>query len=499
MPIGYSQEGYRPTTALANLTTQGIGPIDVTRGGSIRYAPLAAISIPSSQPELVAQGISSGIQSLASGISSGITAKWQSDKALELEREKQQTLLGQKAEERIFELDKQRANAVAEASQYADAEQRIAAFDKAQKPVREGVLARLPSGFVKKEDEAKTETTKVPAQDFVHPIPVPPQTTEVVEAPLPVKDDQKPDFTAPVAEMQFTPALPATKVEEAKTSAQVSGVDFNKYKPPVMPVETKFAIPSDAQNRANDLNAQLEKEGNKDWEFQVKQGEKGYTNIVLTNVRDQRIKDEMAMAKESRESKAAAQAPEWSPQQVAVYDKLYSNVQQNPLIKNAIDAKSSKQLVETSLKENTGFGDIAAINAFQRMVDPGVAVREGDINLMQQAIPRLEKMGLNIQGWFVGDRLTKKGRSEMLSMANNLASSRISSGSQAIQDLRTSSKNAGIDPDLIVRPLDSDQKPQESEQIKSQTESKYKLGQIAENKATGEKLQWDGTKWVPVK
>lgn len=216
MAIGYSQEGYRPTTALANLTSQGIGPIDVTRGGSIQYAPLAAISIPSSQPELVAQGIASGITSLASGALSGIKAKWEAQEAGKLEEAKQQTLLGQKAEERIFELDKQRANAIAEASQYADAEQRIAAFDEAQKPVREGVLARLPSGFVKKEDEAKTETTKVPAQDFVHPIPVSPQETEVLdgEAPLPVKDREKPDTTIPVAEIPPVKDFYSSSIEE---------------------------------------------------------------------------------------------------------------------------------------------------------------------------------------------------------------------------------------------------------------------------------------------
>lgn len=199
MAIGYSQEGYRPTTALANLTSQGIGPIDVTRGGGIRYAPLTAISIPSSQPELVAQGIASGITSAASGALSGIKAKWESEQALKVAEAK-------KAGEYQDVVEQEIAKFAIQHSGEADLSDRL-------QEIRNRFNASVPAGYVKKEDESKPATTQPQAQDFVHPIPVPPQTPQVAEAPLPVKD-QQPNLKTPVAEIPTAPSAVVTAQEE---------------------------------------------------------------------------------------------------------------------------------------------------------------------------------------------------------------------------------------------------------------------------------------------
>lgn len=148
---------------------------------------------------------------------------------------------------------------------------------------------------------------------------------------------------------------------------------------------------------------------------------------------------------------APGTAPEMSETQIKVWNTLSDKVQQNPLIKNAIDAESSFQIVASSLDENNGFGDIAAINAFQRMVDPGVAVREGDVALLQTAIPRLKRLGLTVTNLVEGDRLTQEARDEIKKLANALAKTRINLGKQSILDLRKTAKLNKIDPDLVIR------------------------------------------------
>ena len=154
-----------------------------------------------------------------------------------------------------------------------------------------------------------------------------------------------------------------------------------------------------------------------------------------------------------KEKEALNPQPGMSKDQIGVYDKLYANVQQNPLIKNAIDAKSSSEIILSSLSENNGFGDITAINAFQRMVDPGVAVREGDVTLLQSAIPRLRALGLTVGNLVEGDKLTFQAREQLKQLSKKLANTRITSSQQAISDLREIAKDAGINPDRVIREL----------------------------------------------
>jgi hypothetical protein len=82
MAISYSGEGYKFNPQFANLgALQGLQPLDVTRRAQFETRPLTYAEIPSSRPELVAEGVSKGILAAIGGITEGITAKYKSEQA----------------------------------------------------------------------------------------------------------------------------------------------------------------------------------------------------------------------------------------------------------------------------------------------------------------------------------------------------------------------------------------------------------------------------------
>lgn len=139
--------------------------------------------------------------------------------------------------------------------------------------------------------------------------------------------------------------------------------------------------------------------------------------------------------------------------QLKAWNTLSGRVKSDTAIQTATDALSSREIIATNLAKQNGLSDITAINAFQRMVDPGVAVREGDIALIQQAIPRLQRYGLKAQNWVVGDQLSPEVRKQMIEAADAMLSSRANAASPAIENIREVARRAGIDPDGVIRPL----------------------------------------------
>jgi hypothetical protein len=78
--------------------------------------------------------------------------------------------------------------------------------------------------------------------------------------------------------------------------------------------------------------------------------------------------------------------------------------------------------VHAGTDRGTGFGDIAAINAFQRMIDPGATVREGDVALLTSAIAFMERLNPEflIAKLKAGDVLPPETRKEMRELARDL-------------------------------------------------------------------------------
>ena len=100
----------------------------------------------------------------------------------------------------------------------------------------------------------------------------------------------------------------------------------------------------------------------------------------------------------------------------------------------------------TALDNADGVSDIAAINTFQNtVVDPDVAVREGDVTLLQSAQSYGDKSWLKAQGLIKGDKLTPEAREQMRDLALQVYQARVDFTEDNIKPIRTVAAESGIE------------------------------------------------------
>jgi len=142
----------------------------------------------------------------------------------------------------------------------------------------------------------------------------------------------------------------------------------------------------------------------------------------------------------------ATEAGTLTPEQFTVANDLRKEVNNLAEVKSAKDLEPNVAALIASLEQGTGVGDIAAINAFQRIaVDPGVAVREGDVALLQSAQSFTDQASLKAKGLWKGDKLTPEARTQMLDVAKNVYKFRVDFVDENTKNVRTIAKEQGID------------------------------------------------------
>jgi len=111
-----------------------------------------------------------------------------------------------------------------------------------------------------------------------------------------------------------------------------------------------------------------------------------------------------------------------TPDQTKTAISLSGQLKSHPMYTDMLDINSGMQGVIVGLDQENGFGDIAAINAFQRMIDPGATVREGDVALLQSASAFIEKYSTAFWEDKLkrGDLLPPSVREQMLTTAEEL-------------------------------------------------------------------------------
>ena len=114
--------------------------------------------------------------------------------------------------------------------------------------------------------------------------------------------------------------------------------------------------------------------------------------------------------------------------QLGLVNQISDDYRSDPQQRDMLDVKSGFQTVNTlfgspeKISAATGFDDIAAINAFQRMIDPGATVREGDVALLETSIPWLDRVDPTYK-WAQfekGDKLPPVVRESLSRVANEV-------------------------------------------------------------------------------
>jgi len=139
-------------------------------------------------------------------------------------------------------------------------------------------------------------------------------------------------------------------------------------------------------------------------------------------------------------------------EQFSIASQLTQRVTSNPVYRDMTDVQRGLVGVFVGTAQDNGFGDVAAINAFQRMIDPGATVRSEDVVLLQSASSLLAKIDPKFLAGKVsaGDKLPESVRQQMRTTAQQLyEDSRKNYQATTGKTFENLAAQAGIDPEFI--------------------------------------------------
>lgn len=147
---------------------------------------------------------------------------------------------------------------------------------------------------------------------------------------------------------------------------------------------------------------------------------------------DEGRKARLQAAREGQQARADARADANSFKERQLKDSIVGRIsaalQSNEAYKKYVnvsaEANGLKALIRQAGNDPNGTSDIAIINMFQRLADPGVAVREGDVALIQSAQGLLPRVN-NLMDWVnQGNRLAPETRANMLTLIDPIIEAR---------------------------------------------------------------------------
>jgi hypothetical protein len=264
-----------------------------------------------------------------------------------------------------------------------------------------------------------------------------------------------------LAQMNFPVAKPATPPVTAPTPTAAPSVPVGRY----------FYTPETASEEAG-----------KGYEGYAVRGQVKYKDDVINPVASQIAgypvkgvwvvdRDVLSPTELEKQRQGAGPRPEYTKEQGEQALSLRKALVGDSLYQSARELSKKYDAVETGLLEGNGFGDIAAINAFQKMIDEGVAVREGDVELMRSAQSFLSKW--SPEQWadkaVKGKILTPPDEEAMRRMASKLTLlSKKAANREAIPFYKNTAQRVGLKWEDIAQDFDVTPTRQEVEsEIKS--------------------------------
>lgn len=140
---------------------------------------------------------------------------------------------------------------------------------------------------------------------------------------------------------------------------------------------------------------------------------------------------------------------------VSTAREFSKQLQGNPTIREYAKVKDAYDNVESGFKnpQAGGFGDMSMIEGFQRMVNPGAAVRTQTMQNMQQAAGWLKQLDPSFQ-WdkaVQGDKLNPEARQRLYDLSKNILQNQQVKANRALAGARNAARSYGFpDPEGFV-------------------------------------------------
>lgn len=115
----------------------------------------------------------------------------------------------------------------------------------------------------------------------------------------------------------------------------------------------------------------------------------------------------------------------YTPDQAEAVNDLTNQLRNEPAYKEMFEIRAGYNTAKTGFEQNNGFGDIAMVNGYQRMIDPGATVRGEDIKTQAEAVSYVQQ-ALGIKGQVLsGDRFTPAVRKKLNAAVESQYSTRV--------------------------------------------------------------------------
>lgn len=173
-------------------------------------------------------------------------------------------------------------------------------------------------------------------------------------------------------------------------------------------------------------------------------------NSALTaRTANEQVKARRDIANAAAASRADARIANDRFKQDGIVGRISTALQSNEAYKKYVsvraEAQGLKQLIRNAENDPNGTSDIAIVNMFQRLADPGVAVREGDVALIQAAQGILPRVA-NFSAWIeAGNRLAPQTRANMLNLIDPIIEARANAARETAQPFRNRALANNID------------------------------------------------------
>lgn len=110
----------------------------------------------------------------------------------------------------------------------------------------------------------------------------------------------------------------------------------------------------------------------------------------------------------------------YSEDQLKAITKLNDTISKNATYKRTTDMRGFVDTVITSLQQQNGLSDIAAINQFQKIIDEGAVTRDQDVKLIQGAQSLANGLKARISKLQKGEQLTADQRQQMRTLVEQI-------------------------------------------------------------------------------